>query len=189
MQTERKTEKLNTGIPELPSEEINLVLIGMPGCGKTTLGKLAAEELGRPFLSLDSAVAERFGPIEEIITGEGEERFRDLESSAILENAHLRGHVIATGGGAVLRPENMEALRESSLFIWIKRPLSLLETEGRPLSKGPKALEKLLEKRLPLYGFWADASIVNEGDPKEAAEALVSAFKELTKPSPVPRSH
>ncbi len=189
MHSERPTETHNSGVPLLPPGETNLVLIGMPGCGKTTLGMLAAEKLGRPFLSLDSAVAERFGPIEEIIKTKGEEHFRDLESSAVLACADLKGFVIATGGGAVLRPGNMETLRKNSIFIWVKRPLSLLDTEGRPLSKGPGALEKLREIRYPVYSFWADACVDNGSSTEEALSALISAFCELTKPSRSPLAH
>ncbi|MGI6766645.1 MAG: chorismate synthase [Lentihominibacter sp.] len=138
----------------------NVVLIGMPGSGKTTLGKALAEATGLKFVDTDHIVAERAGrDIAEIFAGDGEETFRQMETDVILESGKEHGQVIATGGGAVLSETNMRALKQNGTIIWIKRPVDNLATEGRPLSNGHEALKKIADERLPLYERWADVAV------------------------------
>ncbi len=130
----------------------NIVLVGMPGSGKSTVGRLIARKLDRPFIDTDEMIAERYGDIPALFEKEGESAFRDKESGVIREIAAAQGAVIATGGGAVLRPENIENLRQNGVIYYIDRPLSdILPTEDRPLSRDRAALEKRYAERRPLY--------------------------------------
>ncbi|GHV19032.1 hypothetical protein AGMMS49959_02640 [Planctomycetales bacterium] len=135
----------------------NIALIGMPGCGKTTVGKRLAARLNREFIDTDVLVAERGGkPIPAIFADEGEEKFRQLESAVIAEVGKLSGKIIATGGGAVLRAENRDHLRQNSRVVYLLAPLAALATAGRPLSRDATALAAMFAVRDPLYRQTAD---------------------------------
>lgn len=134
----------------------NIVLIGMPGCGKTTLGKLLAEQLGKTFVDMDEEIEKNAGTdIPAIFETCGETAFRDLETETALRLGKEKSQVIATGGGAVLRPENMKALGQNGRIVFIKRPLEDLALEGRPLSKDLNALKSMYKTRLPLYNKYS----------------------------------
>jgi shikimate dehydrogenase len=127
----------------------NIVLIGMPGCGKTTIGRKLAAALKRDFTDTDQLIAKRTGrAIPEIIREDGEPRFRELERDLIEEAGAQTGQVIATGGGSVLLQENRYALRQNGIIVFLERPLEKLATGGRPLSVD---LNALYRQRLPLY--------------------------------------
>ena len=131
--------------------EENLWLVGMPGVGKTTVGGLLGEALGRPFVDLDAEIERIAGmPIPEIFAAKGEAGFREIEAEAAMTASRGRGTVIATGGGTVLREANRRAMRESGTVVWLQRDLSRLPTEGRPLSEA-KGVEKLYAEREPIY--------------------------------------
>lgn len=131
--------------------EENLWLVGMPGVGKTTVGGLLGEALGRPFVDLDAEIERVAGmPIPEIFRTRGEAGFREIEAEAAITASRGRGTVIATGGGTVLRDANRRAMRESGTVVWLQRDLSRLPTEGRPLSEA-KGVEKLYAEREPIY--------------------------------------
>lgn len=131
--------------------EENLWLVGMPGVGKTTVGGLLGEALGRPFVDLDAEIERIAGmPIPEIFAAKGEAGFREIEAQAAINASRGRGTVIATGGGTVLRDANRRAMRESGTVVWLQRDLSRLPTEGRPLSEA-KGVEKLYAEREPIY--------------------------------------
>lgn len=131
--------------------EENLWLVGMPGVGKTTVGGLLGEALGRPFVDLDAEIERVAGmPIPEIFRTRGEAGFREIEAEAAMTASRGRGTVIATGGGTVLREANRRAMRESGTVVWLQRDLSRLPTEGRPLSEA-KGVEKLYAEREPIY--------------------------------------
>lgn len=155
----------------------NVVLVGMPGCGKSTVGALLSERLSKPFLDTDAMVEACGKPIPAIIAEEGEAVFRDREAGAVAEAGKRLSHVIATGGGAVLREENRLALRQNATVIFLERPLGELATAGRPLSNGGAALTALYEKRLPLYREMADYTVSVDGDPEETCRRILEVLK------------
>ncbi len=149
----------------------NIVLIGMPGCGKSTAGKLAAKQLGREFFDIDKLIVERCGKqIPDIFAEHGEEYFRDIESKITKELSAKGGVVIACGGGTVLREENRAALHQNGKIFYIKRDLEKLAKGGRPLSQGDNAVEKLYEVRRPIYEGFADVTV----EPCETVEKCVA---------------
>ena len=143
----------------------NVVLIGMPGCGKSSVGRALADMLGRPFVDCDDYVTESEGRTPaQIITESGIERFREIESVALSELTKRSGIVLATGGGAVTVPANRAYLRQNGPVFFIERDLSLLATEGRPLSVGGlERLKALYAERLPLYRALSDFTVTADG--------------------------
>ncbi|MBQ5390448.1 MAG: hypothetical protein IIU58_06025 [Clostridia bacterium] len=138
----------------------NIVLIGMPGCGKSSTGKLLAKWLNREFFDLDQVIVGREGKsIPEIFAEHGEEYFRDLESAVTKDIAKKSGVIIACGGGTVLRAENRGALRQNGKIVYVQRELADLARGGRPLSADDNALEKLFEVRRPIYEDFADITV------------------------------
>ena len=161
-QAARAAEKfVGTSVPEEKIDRIynklfcskeNIVLIGMPGSGKSTVGKVLAKKLGRPFEDTDAWITERYGDIPAIFEKHGEAHFRDLESEAVKALSAQSGRVIATGGGAVLRAENLAFLRQNGKIYFLDRPLEdIMPTDDRPLSRDRAALEARYRERLPLY--------------------------------------
>lgn len=151
----------------------NLVLVGMPGCGKSTVGELLAEKTGRRFVDTDALIVERAGcSIPEIFARDGEAAFRDLEAQVVADTAKESGLIIATGGGVLLREENRRALRQNSRVIFLERDLSLLPSAGRPISQS-RPIEDLYAERLPLYRAAADAVITNDGTPEETVRRIL----------------
>ena len=152
--TGEKTEPgiSRTVLRELYSGLQNIVLIGMPGAGKTTVGEALARKMGRNFVDIDAAAeAVENKKILEIFADSGEAYFRALEKSCIADAARDTGTVIATGGGAVLDPENMRALQRTGRVYFLDRSLELLPTDGRPLSTDKSAVRRLHDERYPLY--------------------------------------
>jgi len=146
-------------LSELQNNLQNWVLIGMPGCGKSTVGDWLAERSGRMFVDLDHEIETRTGiSPAEIILRMGEKAFRDIESETAAEFGTKTGLVIATGGGAVLREENVRNLRQNGRLLWIQRGTAHLPANGRPLSVD---LNTLLQKRAPAYEYAADAVIAH----------------------------
>lgn len=140
-------------------EALNIVLIGMPGCGKTTVGKVLAQRLMRRFIDIDALVAQRVGMHKsKIYLQHGESFFREQETRVIESLAMQQGLVISTGGGSCLRPCNRELLGLNGLFIWLKRPLSQLATADRPIAQA-RGLKALYEERSPIYEALADRTI------------------------------
>jgi len=149
-------------IDKMVSDMRNIVLIGMPGCGKTTIGRIISEKTGKEFVDMDDEIVKKAGkPIPEIFEEVGEPGFRDIEAEVAAELGKQRGLVIATGGGTVLRDENICALKQNGLMIHIKRPLEKLAMNGRPLSKDIETLRKMETVRMPLYEAAADMTIDN----------------------------
>lgn len=154
---DRFHEKTEDVLAELLSSKRNIILIGMPGCGKTTLGRKLASASGRDFVDLDEEICRMTGrKIEDIFREDGETAFRKIETAAALEQGCRHSLVIATGGGTVLSDENYRALRQNGTFIWLKKSIKDLAREGRPLSVSTDALEAMYEQRRPLYEAWAD---------------------------------
>ena len=163
---------------EMRSEKQNILLIGMPGTGKTTVGTVLADMLGRELFDTDEMIIARDGrPIPEIFADDGDEYFRDLESAATSELSQKTGVVISAGGGIITREENYYALAENSFIVFLNRDLTLLPTEGRPLSQS-QPLERLYQARLPLYRSWCDAEVDMNGlTPEETAERILEIFR------------
>jgi len=156
-----ETEKI---VARLWRDRTNIVLVGMPGCGKTTVGKALAALSGRPFVDLDAEIVRRAGkPIPEIFAGEGEAAFRALEHEVLTEACAKGGQVIATGGGAVLREDNRAAMRRTGRVYWLQRKLGDLPAEGRPLSQAGN-LEEMYRLRKPLYSAASDV-VISESVP------------------------
>ena len=140
----------------------NIVLIGMPGTGKSIIGKLLSELTGKTLQDTDAKIEEEAEmTIPEIFEKEGEAGFRDRESAICKKLGKERNLIIATGGGAILRPENVAALRQNGTLVHITRSIDKLPTRGRPLSKNIEALKKMEAQRMPLYKSAADITFRN----------------------------
>lgn len=165
---------------EMLRRKQSIALVGMPGSGKTTLGRLLAERTGKPFFDSDELLCERPGvSAGDYITTHGEDAFRARESAVFAELAEKSGCVIATGGGAVTRQSNIGALRRNGLVVFVDRPLSDIEpTPDRPLSCDRAALEARYRERLPLYRAAADITLPVVGSPEQTAERLLDMINE-----------
>jgi shikimate dehydrogenase len=147
----------------------NIALIGMPGCGKSTVGRILAQKMGRPFADIDRQIEAAAGKkIPQIFAEDGEETFRQMETRVLAGEAKKSGAVLATGGGVVTRPENLDLLRQNSIIIYLKRDLNDLITDGRPLSQN-MGIQALAEKRLPLYEAWGNYAVQVEAKPELTA--------------------
>jgi len=159
-------------------ETKNVALIGMPGCGKSRIGRALAARLGRDFLDLDEEFQRREGlSAGDCILREGEAAFRAKETAILADTAKASGRVLSTGGGVVTRPENYPLLRQNSTVVFLSRPLDRLAREGRPLSAGDGALEALYEKRLPEYRRFCDVEIPNEGEPDAVVNTILEVLE------------
>ena len=148
---------------KLRSQMENIVLIGMAGCGKSTIGRLLAKEIGKTFRDADAQIEKLAGmTIPEIFARDGEAEFRRLETEVLSELGKQSGLVIATGGGCVTRAENHPLLHQNGRILWIRRDPGKLPTAGRPLSQKTDPAV-LYEQRKPLYAAFADAAVENEG--------------------------
>ena len=155
----------------------NIVLVGMPGCGKSSIGTLLAEKLDRPFLDADAEIEKAAGmPIPDFFKLYGEAAFRELESRVLAELGKRSGAVIATGGGAVLREENYAALHQNSMIVWLTRDLARLPIDGRPVSQAT-SLDALFAARKTRYERFADHIIDNNGAPDETVRAILGALR------------
>ncbi len=137
----------------------NIILIGMPGSGKTTLGKLLSQKTGRPFFDSDTWIEETYNSAPcDIIQNQGEDSFRVLETEALKELCKHSGSIIATGGGCVTRSENKFLLRQNGVVVWVSRDIDALPTEGRPLSQ-KTSLQQMYAVREPLYKQFSDLQV------------------------------
>ena len=146
----------------------------MPGCGKTTVGALLAEETGRTFIDTDQLICDLSGKTPgQIIESEGEDVFRALESKAVAQAGKNTSCVISTGGGAILRDENVAALRQNGVIYFVDRPVDqLLPTNDRPLSNSAEKLVQLYDERYPRYAACADFTIPVNGGAARVAQII-----------------
>lgn len=165
-------------VKEILEEERNIILIGMPSCGKSTVGRALAAKLGRAFADSDDEIVKAHGQIPEIFAKEGEVAFRAYESEVIADLTKKHRLVIATGGGAVEKERNILNMRQNGVIVYLDRALEALSDEGRPLSQGGK-IRALYERRAPLYKKAADIVVRNEGTIAQAAESIVREVEKL----------
>ena len=169
-------EKVYTIKAEMERTTRNVMLIGMPGSGKSTVGAALAESLGRRLVDVDERIVEMAGcSIPEIFAKDGEEGFRQIEHQALCEVSKESGLVIATGGGVVTRPENLDPMRQNSLIVWLLRDTALLPKDGRPLSQA-NSLTEMFKVREPLYRAAADCIADNNGSLEDTVKQILEAM-------------
>ena len=163
---------------EILREKQNLVLVGMPGSGKTTVGKIAARYLSMEFVDTDNLIEKEFKmPITEIFRKFGQEKFRESECEIIKSVSKTGGKVISTGGGVVLREENVDALRSNGRIFFINRPLcDLIPTKSRPLADSKDKITELYNERYPIYLAASDEKIDVVSDAKSTAKLIESRW-------------
>ena len=155
----------------------NIVIIGMPGSGKTAVSTMLAERLGRKIFDTDTIVSEKAGmTIPEIFAAQGEAGFRKLETEATAEVGKLSGNIISTGGGVVTVADNYELLHQNGVIVWIERDTNKLARDGRPISLSSD-LNELYAARLPLYERFADIKADNNGDINDTVNAIMEMIK------------
>ncbi len=160
-------------------DERNIVLIGMPGCGKTTIGRLLAHRLGRSFIDIDSYIEKQAGCTVSRIFRQGEEVFRRLEAEAVLALENVKASVITTGGGIVKNASNMESLRKNGIIIYIDRSIEDIsgdiDISTRPLlADGGDRLVQLYNERHELYRKYSDFTVENKGTLAATAEKIIN---------------
>ena len=176
---------LNTNIDDRKNDEIyetlsrqmkNIVLVGMPGCGKSTVGKALAKRLSRPFFDADQEIVKRAGKsIPEIFQTEGEAGFRKIETEVLFDLCRQSGAVIATGGGAVTVPKNHGILRQNSLVVFINRDIAVLPKNGRPLSE-QNDLHEMFRQRLPLYRAVCDYEVDGNSEIQTVTDRVAEVY-------------
>jgi shikimate dehydrogenase len=185
----KKAAELYLGkiLPDTLTEELfrktliahtNLVLVGMPGSGKTTIGKELARLMNRPFIDIDEQIEKKEGrKIPDLFELKGETYFREIESQLLNEACSNLGYVIATGGGAVLKEDNRDSIRRNGYVVWIRRDISDLEMEGRPLSRDINALKKIESDRMHLYADISNVSVLNNSINLEVAKEIKEIYE------------
>ena len=157
----------------------NIILIGMPGCGKTTVGGILAQKTGKTFYDADALICQLAGrSIPEVFQEEGEDGFRRWETEALRQLGQLSGAVIATGGGCVTRAENYPLLHQNGTIFWLQRDIGLLPTDGRPLSQ-KNNLAQMYETRKPLYQAFSHRIVCNDGAAEETAGHILQIWEDM----------
>lgn len=176
--TKIPAEKAESIYRQILTSKENIVLIGMPASGKTTVGTLLSKSLSRPFYDSDLLAAEKAGrSIPEIFRTDGEAAFRALETEVLADCAGKTGAVIATGGGAVLNPENIRYLKKNGRVYFLDRPVeALIPTADRPTASSREAIFRRYEERYPLYHQSCDKKIDASGSAEEVLEAVKEDF-------------
>jgi shikimate dehydrogenase len=176
-----ESEKTDQVFKEILNSKRNIVLSGMSLAGKTTLGTLLAKKLDRVLEDTDQMIIRKEQrPITEIFATDGEKYFRDLETEMARTLAPQTGLVIATGGGAILRQENVDALKKNGCIIFLDRPFNqILPADDRPLANTKEKVAALLEKRYPIYKATCDESITNDLTPEEGIAKILAALQNV----------
>ncbi len=172
--------KIDEALERFSKEILNIILIGMPGSGKSTVGKILAEATCRDFYDTDKIIEESTGrKISEIINTDGEAAFRKMEAETIKDLGSKTGLVIATGGGCVTTRSNLPFLRQNGYCVYLNVPLNDLDVKDRPLSSDKYALLRMFNQRHPIYASLSDVTIQRRDTPQETAEAIKNAFRKM----------
>ena len=178
LQTEQKIEQIITRIEKGVE---NIVLIGMSGCGKSTIGKMLADKLGREFVDTDAEIVKKDGrDIPKIFKENGEQYFRELEKSVLKQVGALSGKVIATGGGVVENKENYFALKQNAKIFYLKREVEFLDRKNRPLSTDLSAVKTLFESRKEKYLDFADCVIDNNQEIQKTVGEILKDYENFS---------
>ena len=180
LQQDPQVDEIEHIYKKLMLQKTNLVLTGMPGAGKSTVGALLAKMCGKQLVDVDACIVQQEGvSIPNIFAKVGESGFRDIEQRVTAQVAAQAEQIIATGGGVVLRDDNIWALRQNGVVVFLDRPLQdLTPGGGRPLSSTREALEKRYQERYELYNKLSDIQIVNTMDAETCAKQVLEAFYE-----------
>lgn len=162
---------------QVQRQTLNIILVGMPGCGKTTVGTVLAKKLNRGFADSDQHIESiTQQSISTLLKNNCEMHFRALETSVLQELCKKSGYIIATGGGCVTIPENLPIIRQNSTVVWIKRELSQLAVDDRPLSLGSD-LHAMYMQRAPLYKAYSEIAVENTVSAEETADQIIKLLK------------
>ena len=166
--------EINRIVKIIENQTKNIILIGMPGSGKSSVGKIIAEKLQREFIDTDDEIekiAEK--PIPQIFEEDGEKKFREIETRALEESSKLSGKVIATGGGIVKLERNHNLLKQNSIIVFLARDSEKLSTDNRPLSKDADTLKMLYDERIAFYKALCDFEIDSNNTVEDAVNSLL----------------
>ena len=159
----------------------NIVLIGMPACGKSTIGYWLSKKINYPFVDVDRYLEEKENRIiSDIFSNEGEEYFRELETKYLKELSENEGIIISTGGGAVKNKENIDILKENGIIVFLNRAIDDISRENhrnRPLLQNPDNIRKLYDERIKLYRRYADIIIKNDDSMDVIVDRIITALK------------
>ena len=159
----------------------NIVLIGMPACGKSTIGYWLSKKINYPFLDVDRYLEEKENRIiSDIFSNEGEKYFRELETKYLKELSEKEGIIISTGGGAVKNKENIDILKENGIIVFLNRTIDDISRENhrnRPLLQNPDNIRKLYDERIKLYRQYADIIIKNDDSMDVIVDRIITALK------------
>lgn len=159
----------------------NIVLIGMPACGKSTIGYWLSKKINYPFVDVDRYLEEKENRIiSDIFSNEGEEYFRELETKYLKELSEKEGIIISTGGGAVKNKENIDILKENGIIVFLNRTIDDISRENhrnRPLLQNPDNIRKLYDERIKLYRRYADITIKNDDSMDVIVDRIITALK------------
>lgn len=173
-----KTRLADEIYSEILKEKRNIVLIGMPGSGKSTIGKALSEKLGKEFIDTDEMIVSSYGNISDIFAFKGEAYFRDKETEQVKKAAKENGRIIATGGGAVLKKENVLSLGQNGIIVFLNRPLEdIIPTSDRPLSSDYESLKKRFDERYDIYVSSADKEIFVSGSIDDTVNKIIQELQ------------
>ena len=177
---EVEEEKIDEVYNKILNSKLNIALIGMPSCGKTTISKILGEKLKKQVIDTDEKIEAKLKmPIKSFLNKDNENEFRNIETEVINEVSKLNNIIISCGGGVIKRKENIDYLRRNSLIIFIDRNLELLQTtSSRPLSSNKSDLEKLYQERYPIYKQSCDFQVQNNDELDETISKILEVYYE-----------